>query len=127
MITVNVTGLKELSKAFSKGSQLVKDEIKIALGQAISMAEGEAKRRTPVDTGLLRSSIGGSGGFKTVEGLRASVGTNLSYAYYVEVRKDLQHPVGEWGFMQKGAKAASPFIVSVLEKAMERIAKGLVK
>jgi hypothetical protein len=129
MISMKVHGLEELARNFHRAPDTLQDEIGVALGQSLAMAETEAKRRTPLDTGYLRSSIGGGAGFRFVDKkkLRAGVGTNVSYAYWVEVRKDLHHPVGEWGYMQKGAKAAEPFITETMQGALDSFAKSLVK
>jgi HK97 gp10 family phage protein len=49
------------------------------LPKAGQLVEGEAKLRTPVDTGRLRGSIASK-----VDGDKAIVGTNVEYAPYVE-------------------------------------------
>ena len=88
------------------------------------MAETESKRRTPVDTGLLRSSIGGTRGWSWVRGLRASVGTNVEYALK-QHEGFYRHKVGERKYMEKGAKAAIPFIKGRFNKAADNVARHL--
>lgn len=122
MLNVRITGLDRLAQRMKSAPATLEKEISHALGRGLMMAETEAKRRTPVSTGNLRSSIGGSGGYRYVRGLVAGVGTNVKYAFWVEVRKDLRHKVGEWGFMQKGAKASVPFIQSEVEKVAGKVA-----
>ena len=126
MITVRVSGLSELSRRFKKSPALLDREVKNALGQIVSMIEGESKRRTPVDTGLLRSSIGGSRGWKWVKGWTASVGTNIKYALAVHEGHG-RHNVGERKYMEKGAKASTSFIQKRMKKAMDNLARRLSK
>lgn len=127
MIAIRFTGLDKVLRNFKEAPQTVKDELKMALGRSLAMAEGEAKRRTPVDTGNLRSSIGGAGGYRFITDLFAGVGTNVKYAFWVEVRDNVRHAVGEAGFMRKGAEASVEFISAELTKAARRIAASLVK
>lgn len=121
MITVKVTGLDKLQSRLKTAPRKLEQEVGIAIGQGLAMAETEAKRRTPVATGLLRSSIAGAGGYRRVTGLRGEMGTNVDYAYWVEVRRNTRHLVGEWGYMEKGAKAAVPFIQKVMLQALRGV------
>lgn len=125
MIKVTFTGLDRLAARMKQAPATLEKELHVALGQSLLMAESEAKRRTPVDTGNLRSSIAGSGGYSFVEGLRAGMGTNVKYAYWVEVRKDLRHTTGEWGYMQKGAEASVPFVKEIMEKVLGKVATSI--
>ena len=88
------------------------------------MVETESAKRTPVATGLLRSSIGGAQGYKWVRGWRASVGTNVKYAKYVHEGHG-RHKVGERKFMEKGAKASEQFISQSMERAVDRVARHI--
>jgi len=127
MIAIQITGLEKLANRMSTAPREVERQLSMALGRGIAMAEGEAKRRTPVDTGYLRSSIGGSGGYSFVRGLIAGVGTNVKYAIYVHENKRAKHRVGEARFMEKGALAAVPFITSEVEKVAGKIAVYIAK
>jgi len=111
---------------FKKSHYLLDREVKNALGQVVSMIEGESKRRTPVDTGLLRSSIGGSRGWKWVKGWTASVGTNIKYALAVHEGHG-RHNIGERKFMEKGAEASNSFIQKRMRKAMDNLARALTR
>lgn len=127
MINVKITGLDELAANFQGAPDFLKEEIEQGLGKSLLMAEGEAKRRTPVATGNLRSSIAGSGGYSFVRGLLAGMGTNVKYAVYVETRDDLNHPVGQAHFMEDGIKAATPFIQRTMQEVFNNLAKYLTK
>ena len=69
MVNVRFSGLSELAKNFSQFPDLVEKIIGKALAHSIAYAETEAKRRTPVLTGLLRSSIGGEQGYSFMLGM----------------------------------------------------------
>jgi len=128
MISVSFTGLSELQNNFRQSPDVLERLIGIALGKSIGMAETQAKIRTPKDTGVLRSSIGGeSNGFKYVRGLEAGVGTNIKYAIYVEKNLKARHPIGEAGYMEKGINASMDFIIKQFEGAMKELGKQLVK
>lgn len=125
MIQVKFTGLNSLAAKMKQSPNVLTKNIKIGLGKSMLMAETEAKRRTPVDTSNLRSSIAGAGGYKFNNGLQAGFGTNVKYAFWVEVRKDVKHRVGEWGYMEKGAKAATPFIQKIMSEVMGEVATSI--
>lgn len=118
--------MNELGKGFAGSPRELEKLMSLALGRGIAMVETESKRRTPVDTGNLRSSIGGSGGWKWVRGLSASVGTNVKYAIYVHEGK-ARHAIGQRKFMEVGAKAAIPFIQKELEKVGKELAVFITK
>lgn len=125
MISIEISGLKKLEKKFKESSDVFRREMNVALGKAIAMVETESKRLTPIDTGLLRSSIGGELGYSFVRGLTAGVGTNVKYAYFVH-EGYARHKIGERKFMEKGAEAAQEFIKGEVAAALERLAKQLV-
>jgi HK97 gp10 family phage protein len=79
-----------------------------ALNKIGAYVEGQAKLRTPVDTGHLRRSI-----FFKTESDKVTIGTNVEYAIYVE----------------KGTKnmQAHPYLTPAVEeniKTLSEIAKG---
>lgn len=124
MISLRLTGLDNLQKNFSRSPELVELVVGQALANSIAMIETEAKRLTPVDTGLLRSSIGGAQGFSYVKGLTAGVGTNVKYAIFVELGNG-KHKVGQSHFMEDGAKNAMPYVEREFEKAMVELSEKL--
>jgi hypothetical protein len=126
MISVTFKGLTELREAFRDAPDALEREIGEALGRSIAMVETESKRRTPVRTGYLRSSIGGQEGFSFVRGLTAGVGTNVKYAIYVH-EGHARHAVGERKFMEKGAEASVNFIIEQFQKALEKVVVKIAK
>lgn len=125
MITVRFTGLDALRENLVNAPDTVEKHVSKALGLSLSAVEMEAKKRTPVDTGLLQGSIGGEGGYSYVRGLTAGVGTNVRYAVYVETNERARHKTGQAHYMEEGVGAASDFIQDKFEEAMENIANDL--
>ena len=125
MLTISIAGLAE----FIRGLGAAQSEFEKIIGQAMTdsldMAGTESQRRTPVDTGYLRSSIGGEGGFSEVRGLVGEVGTNVEYAIYVHEGHG-RHFVGERLFMEKGADAGLPYIERRFAEAMAEVARVIV-
>ena len=127
MISIRVTGLDDLEKNFGQGSQFFEDEVKKALGHSIAMAGTESQRRTPVQFGMLKSSIGGEAGYSYVRGLTAGIGTNVKYAIYVHENDRARHKVGEAHFMEKGLDASRDYIIDEFQKALGSLAVSLTK
>jgi len=126
MISIRFTGLTDLINNFGKSSEFLESVIGKALKNSIAMVETEAKRLTPVDTGLLRSSIGGTQGYSYVRGLTAGVGTNVKYAIYVNEGSG-KHKVGQSHFMEGGVENATSYIEKEFEKAMVELSVKLTQ
>lgn len=124
---MKIQGLDQLQKQLKSAPRALETAVENALALGIAMVETESKRRSPLDTGTLRSSIGGVRGYSFVKGLKAGVGTNLDYAIYVHENLRARHPIGEAKFMDKGAKASMPFIKKQMEKVGERVAFHITK
>lgn len=126
MITIKLEGLENLVRNFQNAPLQMGGRIEKALFDILTMMETESKRFTPVDTGLLRSSIGAAGGFKVVRGLEGEVGTNIKYAVFVHEGHG-RHNIGERLFMEKGARASTNYIEKRMNQLGEEIAKSLTK
>lgn len=125
MIRIRFTGLNELKGRFDHAPAFLEAAVGKALANSIAMVETESKRLTPVDTGLLRSSIGGEQGYSYIRGLTAGVGTNVKYAIYVELDERARHSIGQAHFMEGGAQNAESYIVKEFEGAMIALAEKL--
>ena len=125
-IVVSFSGLDELQASVRQAPDFVEKTTQKALVDSIAMIEGESKRRTPVATGLLMSSIGGAQGYKYVRGLTAGVGTNVKYAIYVHEGHG-KHVIGERKFMEKGLEASKNFIEKRFGEAMKEVANFIGK
>lgn len=80
-IKVDILGDKEVAGALNKLNLVATQMVKEAVGEAALNVQREARRRCPVDTGRLRSSIRPT--FHD-NGLAAEVGTDVAYAADVE-------------------------------------------
>lgn len=125
-IKIEITGLKELMRNFKKSPQILNEETETALKKSLTLIERNVKMRTPVDYGRLRTSIGGAEGWRWVREKVASIGTNVKYAFWVEV-KPARHKTGESHYFEKGVKASFPGISKIFEQAMQRFAKRVTK
>lgn len=121
MVSIKLTGLESLQKGLGEFQDIFEKEISKSLGKVISYMGTESQRRTPVATGLLKSSIGGTGGYSFVRGLTAGIGTNVRYAIYVHEGNG-RHKVGERKFMEKGAEASISYTEREMKSALERVA-----
>lgn len=126
-VSVKISGLEEIEKWLEKAPEILVQAIQKALANSVAMVETEIKKRTPVKTGYLQSSIGGErGGYSYIKGLTAGVGTNVEYAWRQEMGDSFRHPIsGEAHFTEKGAQAAIPYIEQEFEKAMNEVANSL--
>lgn len=124
-ISVTLTGLDSLIENFNKSPAIVEEAVQKALGKSLAYVEMEAKKLTPVDTGLLQGSIGGEGGYEYIRGLSAGIGTNVVYAGYVEDNEKAHHKTGQAHYMEDGLKQAVPAIIEQFEGAMQDIAVQL--
>lgn len=127
MISIQINGLEKLISNFKTAPDFMLKDIDKTFGRIEAMMETEAKRLTPVDTGLLRSSIsGGMNHYSSISGLKLSFGTNLNYALRVHEGRG-QHKVGERLFMEGGAKNSIPFLEREMIALVERVAKHITK
>lgn len=125
MATIEILNLNKVLKQLDKISDV---SLKKALQDSCLLVENDAKRNCPVDTGELRASI-----TSTVTENTGEVGTNVSYAPYVEYgtgifavagngRQDrwvYQDARGEW-HSTRGQKP-QPFLEPALRKNREKI------
>jgi HK97 gp10 family phage protein len=89
MIQVSIKGEQEILAALSSAFKQIEAKVDEAIQGAGIDTEAEAKQRCPVDTGRLRASIK-----YTPAPLRCTIGTNVTYAHFVELgtRKRSAHP-----------------------------------
>lgn len=134
----NVIGLKSLQKKLdAMSSPKIYEK---ALGQSGLIVEAAAIKKVPVDTGMLRSSIGTQ---VDISKLEARIGTVLEYAPYVEFGTGIfaaggngrktswsyQNSKGQW-ITTKGQRAQpflSPSLRENKEKIIEKFAQVLNK
>lgn len=98
------------------------NEVARALYQEMEIEATESKRRTPVDTGALRSSIHVDE--PIVKGRDISVsmvagGPAAPYAVQVHEDLDAYHPVGQAKFIESTLNEARPFLAQRIAKRIE--------
>lgn len=120
MISIEIKGWDKMQRRFNKAPKVLQIGMKKAMGKSISMVETESKRRTPVDTGLLKTSIGGPQGFRSIGTFKGILGTNVKYAVHVNYGRG-SHKTGERLFMEKGLTAATPFINKTFQEIFKKI------
>ncbi len=123
-IKIEIKGIKELVSRFKDAPAVLDKEMTRAFDQSLMLIERNVKMRTPVDKGILRASIGGVGGWKWVTERVASIGTNIKYAYWVEVRQAF-HKVGEVGYFSKGVEASMEGVHNFFKLAFDKVAQKL--
>lgn len=125
MLTLNHRGLSALSSGLRRIEVSgIDNAVESALQKSILHVQMESQKRTPVDTGYLKSSIGGRAGFSgqvdsenatsiasgagylKVQGDKAIVGTNVEYAAAVHEIESYSHDTGGAKYMERGAKEA---------------------
>lgn len=118
-ITFKVTGIDQMLRKMQGVSAKFPGEAERALHQETEIEATECKRRTPVDTGALRSSIHVEGPDRHGRSIStAIVAGGPAAAYAVQVHEDLEafHPVGQ-----------SKFIESVLRESVPHLADRIAR
>lgn len=82
-VTLEVQGLEELQRALRRAPQMAQSELAISMERATYRLLTEAQRRTPVDTGRLRSSLT-KAVYRGADVIEGTVGTRVFYALYIE-------------------------------------------
>lgn len=83
-MAIQVTGLSRVINALAKGIDKYVKRAENATMKAGFKAEYFVKKKTPVDTGNLRSSINTQLSAKKKDRVEAIVGTNVEYAPFIE-------------------------------------------
>jgi len=113
MINVSV----ERKRLIKKWPTKMKDVNDKFLPQAAKIVEAEAKRRAPVDTGRLRSSINSG-----VSGDVAKVGTDVEYAPYMEYGTS-RFPTGK-PFLRPALDVSRKALVKLYRQIFRRVYGG---
>lgn len=125
-ISIKITGLKQMINKYRQAPKILDEEIRTALSQSIILIQKNVRLRTPVDTNILRASIGGMKGWKRIGQRIAGIGTNVKYAFWVEVRP-ARHATGMVGYFRKGVEASMKGITKFFEQAMKKFANRVSK
>lgn len=93
-VGLTVEGLKELQRNFKKADHQMQDALSAAVYQEALALCGEAKKRTPVDTGRLRSTGYAAPPEVGRKGPEAEVGFGTNYGLAVHESLSAFHQVG---------------------------------
>lgn len=107
-MSANIRGLREFKRNLNTVvNGLGPVSYKKALIRGLIIIEGESMRRTPVDTGKLRSSAAGNSRITQIKnsGAKGIVFYTANYAIYVHERTELKHTNGEAKFLQNAISA----------------------
>ena len=115
-ISFKIRGAEEVAKKLANISKKAKAEVNKALTNAGYVVERNVKRRTPVVTGRLRSSIH----TQPSRNFKALVGTNVSYAQAVE--DGTKYFSGRKMF-KKGLNDSKPQIKRIVSDGMSKAIK----
>lgn len=114
---VTIKGLSSLQAKLNKLEPVTRAAVERGVGLAGALVEGSAKNIVPVDTGHLRDSIN-STSEPISDGAKATIGTNVEYAAYVELgtsrmqAEPYLHPA-----LQKNKDKAKNLIMTEIVKA----------
>lgn len=119
-ITISLRNYDEVAKYLAERPNIVKDEIFKAIKKSVLAVQGEARRRSPVDTGRLRASIETKQYESVLEG---QVYTGVRYAVAVHENLRARHKVGEAKFLTNAVKAMENNINRFFKEGMKNAMK----
>lgn len=112
-VTFEIEGAADLSKKLAKLAEVLPAEVGKALRQEAEIEMTEAKRRTPVLTGNLRSSGHVVGPDKKSNDVEVSLrfgGPAAPYAIYVHENLEAFHKVGQAKFLESTLMESLPHL-----------------
>ena len=122
-ISVEVQGIKEVQRNLEAVAKNLHGTPMInAMRDATLYIDRDAKKNAPVDTGRLRASITPE---VTSEGetVRGVVGSNVTYAPYVEFNEKAHHTIGKAHYLQSAFDDNKDKVEKRIGQAVEAIVK----
>ena len=117
-ISIRIENIEEVQRFLESRPRRTREELDRAVKKTALLVQGEAKRRTPVDTGRLKTSIK-SKTFKSK--LSGEVFTAVRYAIPVHENLRARHTVGEAKYLERAAKQSVPRINKFFKDAIKNI------
>lgn len=117
-VSIRIKNIDEAIRLLKSKPVKLRKELGVAVSKTALIVKAEAKKRTPVDTGLLRTSIRSKS--SQTEG---EVFSNVRYAIYVHRNLRARHVVGEARFLEKAIKHSIPKIEDFFERAIKETIK----
>lgn len=134
--TIKVEGQKEIARLLTEFAKTSKKEAIKIVGNSGEKIKGDAREVTPVVEGRLRSSLTR---YKEDGGLTSVVGTNVTYAPFVEYgtramiaahgEHDPENPVTDWAALRKrgGSRQQMPFLTPAFLKEQSKFKDEIIK
>lgn len=104
MINIDISGVPEVQAAMTRYSKDAGEKFEKTMLLAGLIIQGEAQRRTPVDTGLLRNSARTNKRGKSFQ-TEITVNFNTAYAVIVHEVTYYNHIIGEAKFLENAVNA----------------------
>lgn len=125
-IKMTVSGLRRLQHNFDLAPQKMQDALSAGLYQEAMIIIGEAKKRTPVDTGRLRQTGYAAPPENGPRGPECECGFGTKYAVFVHEILSSYHPVGQAKFLESVVNERRRGYVSRLAKrTAQNYARGI--
>lgn len=141
-ISIRIENLEQIRHYLSTRPEAMRRELAKAIQKSALIVQRRARQETPVDKGLLRSSIG-----VRLSATQAVVSPNKKYALYVHEGTGIYARAGDgrrtpWvykrrdgrfvrtrgqranPFMERAAKRATPDVNGAFVRAVQRVAEG---
>jgi len=110
----NIETKNQVSENCKRIARALPELARLALYRAGLFVQAESQKRTPVDTGYLRSSAK----TRMESDYAVLIGYEASYAIFVHERTNLKHKVGEAKFLQNAMDKNKRQIRKILEKTI---------
>ncbi len=133
-VKIEFKGLSQILAKYQKLPEKVEYAIADGINKAAGIVEGSAKRLCPVDTGNLRGSIHVMKQAIPGKDMKATIGTNVEYAPYVEFGTGVRGAATnensnvavsfapDWA-----GQAAQPFMMPALRNNKDRIESAIFR
>ena len=119
-ISIRIENIEEVQRFLESRPARTREELNRAVKKTALLVSGEAKRRTPVDTGRLKTSIKSKTSKRELAG---EVFTEVRYAIPVHENLRARHTVGEAKYLERAAKQSVPKINKFFKDAVQNIIK----
>ena len=124
-LKLTITGTDQIARKLRALASHTPESIVIGMYALAERIAADAVRRTPVDTGRLRSSGYVAPPSQTGNKNKLEIGFGTDYAVAVHERTDVTHEVGEAKFLEKAVMAKAKGSLSFIAKHAQRfVEKG---
>ena len=117
--SIKVDNIDEVKRFIKSRPVKLRKELDSTVNKTALLVQGEAKKRTPVDTGRLRTSIR-----TRTNQLEGEVYTNVKYAIAVHENVKSRHNVGEAKYLANAIKHSMPKVKGIFKNAISKVLKS---